>query len=50
MHITLESDYAIRIILHLAKSDKRQDAKAIAQSSDVTVRFALKILRKFVAN
>ncbi len=50
MHITLEADYAIRIILHLAKSDKRQDANAIANASDVTVRFALKILRKFVAN
>lgn len=50
MHITLETDYAIRIILYLAKSEQRADAKKIAEETDVTLRFALKILRKLVAS
>lgn len=27
MHITLETDYAIRIVLYLAKANKRVEAK-----------------------
>ena len=50
MHITLESDYAIRIVACLARSHKRMDAKAISESTNVTLRFALKILRKLVAS
>lgn len=50
MHITLESDYAIRIVSCLAKEKKRLDAKALADKTCVTIRFALKILRKLVAN
>ena len=49
MHITLETDYAIRIMLYLAKMDQRVDAKKISEETDVTLRFALKILRKLVA-
>jgi Rrf2 family protein len=50
MHITLESDYAIRIVIFLAKLDKRADAKQIAENTGVSLRFALKILRKLVAS
>lgn len=48
MYITLETDYAIRIILFLCKENKRIDAGIIAKSTGVTLRFALKILRKLV--
>lgn len=50
MHITLEADYAIRIVHCLAKSKTRLDAKTIAEQTTVTLRFALKILRKLVAS
>ena len=50
MHITLESDYAIRIVLYLAQNRKRVEAKNIADQTEVTLRFALKILRKLVAS
>ena len=50
MYITLESDYAIRIVNCLAVSGKRMDAKAISESTNVTLRFSLKILRKLVAD
>lgn len=48
MFITLEADYAVRIIDFMAQSQKRTDAKTIADSTGVTLRFALKILRKLV--
>lgn len=48
MHITLETDYAVRIIDCLARSQTRLGAQAIADSTDVTLRFSLKILRKLV--
>ena len=50
MHITLETDYAIRIVLYLARAGQRADAKKISEETDVTLRFALKILRKLVAS
>jgi Rrf2 family protein len=50
MYITLESDYAIRIVGCIKKENKRIDAKAISEKTGVTLRFALKILRKLVAN
>ena len=49
MHITLESDYAIRMMIYLARENKRVDAKKISDDAEVTLRFALKILRKFAA-
>ena len=49
MRFTMETDYAIRIVYSLAKAGKRMDAKSIAEESDVTLRFSLKILRKLVA-
>ena len=49
MHITLESDYAVRIVSCLSNQNKRLDAKTISEKTCVTIRFALKILRKLVA-
>lgn len=49
MHITLESDYAVRIVYCLAKNPTRMDAKKISDETGVTLRFSLKILRKLVA-
>ena len=46
MNITLESDYAVRIVYRLAQAGQRIDAKRIAEKTCVTLRFALKILRK----
>lgn len=48
MHITLETDYAIRIVKYLIKAGKRVDAQKISNQTDVTLRFSLKILRKLV--
>lgn len=50
MHITLESDYALRIVDYLAHNPGRTGAKSIAEKSHVTLRFSLKILRKLVAS
>lgn len=50
MQITLESDYAVRIVGCLAESGRRMDAKTISEQTCVTLRFALKILRKLVAS
>lgn len=50
MHITQESDYAIRIIYCLAKNQKRMDARSISEEMSVSLRFALKILGKLVNN
>ncbi|MCL2693887.1 MAG: Rrf2 family transcriptional regulator [Oscillospiraceae bacterium] len=55
MHITLETDYAIRIVDLLAKnaviphSKPHLDAKSISEKTGVSHRYALKILRKLVA-
>ena len=49
MHITLESDYAVRIVVYLAKWGCRCDANTIAQNTGVTLRFALKTLRNLVS-
>ncbi|MCI8497708.1 MAG: Rrf2 family transcriptional regulator [Clostridiales bacterium] len=50
MHITLESDYAIRIVYCLARANKRLDAHTISDQSSVSLRFSLKILRKLVTS
>lgn len=46
MRITLEADYAVRIIDCLAKEDHRLDARSVSEKTGVTLRFTLKILRK----
>jgi len=48
MHITLESDYAVRIVHCLATNGGRMDARSIAEETGVTLRFSLKILRRLV--
>ena len=48
MRITLESDYALRIVDALAKRDEVVDAKTLANDTSVTLRFTLKILHKLV--
>ena len=48
MRITLESDYALRILTEIAGYDKVTDAKTIAENTSVTLRFTLKILHKLV--
>jgi Rrf2 family protein len=55
LHITLETDYAIRITDALAKAYSadsghcRMDAAAISRKTAVPLRFALKILRRLTA-
>ena len=49
MHINLESDYAVRIVQYIAQSNERRDAQSIADSTCVSLRFTLKIMRKLVA-
>ena len=51
MHITLETDYAIRIVDLLAKNkdSPHLDAKSISSGTGVSHRYALKILHKLLA-
>ncbi len=48
MRITLESDYALRILTAMAGYDGVTDAKTISADTSVTIRFTLKILHKLV--
>ena len=48
MRITLESDYALRILTAIAYREDVADAKTISSETSVTPRFALKILHKLV--
>lgn len=59
MYLTLETDYAVRIVSCLAQeyadAEKRGeggrlDAKTIAERTVVTPRFTLKIFRRLVSN
>ena len=45
MHMTLEADYAVRIVEFLAVSPGRADAKTLSERTSVPQRFTLKILR-----
>ena len=50
MHLTLEADYAVRIMQVLCKAEKtRTDAGEISRRACVTQSFTLKILRKLVS-
>lgn len=49
MQLTLEADYAVRIISALCFEEGRADAKTISEKAFVSLRFSLKILRKLVA-
>ena len=48
MRITLESDYALRIVTAIAEEGDLIDAKTLASKTQVTQRFTLKILHKLV--
>ena len=48
MRITLESDYALRIVTAIAESDGVVDAGTLSEKTLVTQRFTLKILHKLV--
>ena len=48
MFLNNETDYAIRIVSCLAKSNTRIDAATIAEQTGVTQRFTLKILHRLV--
>ncbi len=49
MQLTLEADYAVRIISVLCSEQGKLDAKTISEKAVVSLRFALKILRKLVS-
>ena len=46
MRITLESDYALRIVTILGEQNEKMDAKTLSEKTSVTPRFTLKILHK----
>ena len=48
MRITLESDYALRIVTAIAEYESIVDAGTLAERTSVTQRFTLKILHKLV--
>lgn len=48
MRITLEADYALRIMSLMANENGILDAGTIAERASVTPKFTLKILRKLV--
>ena len=50
MRITLESDYALRILTELAEHNDVVDANTLSVATSVTIRFTLKILNKLVKN
>ncbi len=50
MVMTLEADYAVRIVEYLTCTPGRQDAKTISEAMQVPLRFCLKILRGLVAD
>lgn len=48
MVMTLEADYAVRIVEYLTRNPGRRDAKTISEKMQVPMRFCLKILRGLV--
>lgn len=48
LRITLEADYALRIIYNFTKHKTKLDAKTISENVGVSLRFTLKILRKLM--
>ena len=50
MVMTLEADYAVRIVEYLTKHPGRWDAKTISEQMQVPMRFCLKILRGLVGS
>ncbi len=50
MHITQETDYAVRIVYCLAKCGTRRDARGISEEMCISLRFSLKILGKLAGS
>lgn len=48
MVMTLEADYAVRIVEYLTRNPGRWDAKTISEKMQIPLRFCLKILRGLV--
>ena len=48
MVMTLEADYAVRIVEYLTKHPERRDARTISEETQIPLRFSLKILRELV--
>jgi len=48
-NMTLEADYAVRIVSVMSKENRRLDAGGLSEATGVTLRFTLKIMRKLVA-
>lgn len=46
--MTLEADYAVRIVEYLTRNPGRWDAKTISEKMQIPLRFCLKILRGLV--
>ncbi|MBR4887686.1 MAG: Rrf2 family transcriptional regulator [Clostridia bacterium] len=49
MHMTLEADYAVRIVELLTVAAERVDARTISEKTQIPQRFCLKILRTLVS-
>ena len=49
MHINWESDYAVRLVQRLAQLNEKADAKTLAEHTEVSLRFTLKIMQKLVS-
>ena len=49
MHINKESDYAVRIVRQLTVTGERTEAQRLADATEVSLRFLLKIMQKLVA-
>lgn len=48
MVMTLEADYAVRIVEYLTLHPQRCDARTISETMGIPLRFCLKILRRLV--
>jgi len=46
MYLTMEQDYAIRIVYQLYKSNEKVDVKKLSEKTGVTPSFTQKIMRK----
>jgi len=49
MHITLEADYAVRIVDALAQEGGIVDARTLSERTGVPLRFSMKILRSLMS-
>lgn len=50
MHMTLEADYAVRIVELLTRLGDKTDARTISERTQIPQRFCLKILHRLVTD